>query len=62
MVGWNFAQRLAWLALPPLVFSGYSQNLAAQDAVACSGPAELEQAIKVHPSAGAYDALGAYFG
>src|SRR6202171_1662595 len=62
MVGWNFAQRLAWLALPSLVFSGYSQNLAAQDAVACSGPAELEQAIKVHPSAGAYDALGAYFG
>src|SRR5258708_6279781 len=62
MVGWNFAQRLAWLAFPPLVFSGYSQNLAAQDAVACSGPAELEQAIKVHPSAGAYDALGAYFG
>src|ERR1700738_5184465 len=62
MVGWNFAQRLAWVALPSLVFFGYSTNWAAQDAVGCSGPAELEQAIKVHPSAGAYDALGAYFG
>src|SRR5438552_12544684 len=62
MPGWNFARELAWLALSPLVFSGWSQNLAAQDVAACQGPAELEQAIKVHPSAGAYDALGAYFG
>ena len=28
----------------------------------CKGPAELEQAITSHPSAAAYDALGAYFG
>jgi len=62
MLGWNFAQGLAWLALSPLVFSGFSQNLAAQDVAACKGPAELEQAITLHPSAEAYDALGAYFG
>jgi tetratricopeptide (TPR) repeat protein len=28
----------------------------------CQGPAELEKIIRTHPSAGAYDALGAYFG
>ena len=62
MLGWNFARGLAWLALSPLVFCECSQNLAAQEVAACKGPAELEQAIRVHPSAGAYDALGAYFG
>jgi len=36
--------------------------LAAQEPRACRGPAELEQIIASHPSAGAYDALGAYFG
>ncbi len=62
MLGWNFARGLTWLALSSFVFSGYRPNLAAQDVAACKGPAELEQTIKVHPSAGAYDALGAYFG
>src|SRR6266478_5250134 len=62
MVGWNFARGLAWLALSTFVFSGYNLILAAQDAATCKGPAELEQTIKVHPSAGAYDAMGAYFG
>src|ERR1700690_1983105 len=61
MVRWNFA-RHALLALSAFVFSGYSLNLAAQDGATCKGPTELEQAIKAHPSAGAYDALGAYFG
>jgi len=28
----------------------------------CKGPAELERVIAAHPSAPAYDALGAYFG
>ena len=28
----------------------------------CKGPTELEHAIATHPTAGAYDALGAYFG
>ena len=61
---WDGISRGDWLGsrFLPLVFSGYSLNLAAQDAATCKGPAELEQTIKVHPSAGAYDALGAYFG
>src|SRR6266849_5981906 len=62
MVGWNFARGLVWLAFSTFAFSGSSLILAAQDAAPCKGPAELEQTIKVHPSAGAYDALGAYFG
>ena len=36
--------------------------LFAQMPAACKGPAELEKAIATQPSAGAYDALGAYFG
>ncbi|HYK37819.1 tetratricopeptide repeat protein [Alloacidobacterium sp.] len=35
--------------------------MAAQQPPACKGPADLEQAIAAHPSAAAYDALGAYF-
>ena len=62
MVRWNFARGLTWLALFPFVFSGYSLNLAAQDVATCKAPADLEQTIKAHPSADAYDALGAYFG
>src|ERR1700738_2565886 len=62
MVRWNFARGHALLALSTLVFSGSSLNLVAQDVAAGKGPAELEQTIKAHPSAGAYDALGAYFG
>ena len=62
MVRWNSARGHAWLALSAFAFSGYSLNLAAQDVATCKGPAELEQGIKAHPSAGAYDALGAYFG
>src|SRR5450631_859332 len=62
MLGWNFARGLTWLALSFFIFFGFSANLAAQDVAACKGPAELEQTLKVHPSAGAYDALGAYFG
>lgn len=33
----------------------------AQENAACNGPASLEQAIAAHPTAAAYDALGAYF-
>ena len=47
-----------WLA----TLCGSSLALAAQEPPACRGPAELEQIIASHPSAGAYDALGAYFG
>ena len=33
----------------------------AQQPSSCKGPSDLEQAIAAHPSAAAYDALGAYF-
>ncbi len=33
----------------------------AQQAPGCKGPAELDRALAVHPSAAVYDALGAYF-
>ena len=36
--------------------------LCAQMPAACKGPAELEKAVATQPSAGVYDALGAYFG
>ena len=62
MVRRNFALGHALLALSTFVLSGYCLNLVAQDVTTCKGPAELEKAIKAHPSAGAYDALGAYFG
>ena len=52
MVRWNSARGHAWLALSAFAFSGYSLNLAAQDVATCKGPAELEQGIKAHPSAG----------
>src|ERR1700745_3679170 len=42
---------LCWLPL----------SLAAQQSPGCKGPSDLEQAIAGHPSAAAYDALGAYF-
>ena len=62
MSGWNFARgQPAWLALSPLVFCECSQNLAAQEVAACNGW-NLEQAIRVHPVAGAYDALGHILG
>src|SRR5260370_21754793 len=35
--------------------------LAQTQASHCKAPAELERAIAAHPSASAYDALGAYF-
>jgi tetratricopeptide (TPR) repeat protein len=34
----------------------------AQLPAVCKEPAELERVLRTHPSAGAYDALGAYFG
>jgi tetratricopeptide (TPR) repeat protein len=38
-----------------------SLSALAQQSSACKGPADLEQAIAAHPSAAAYDALGASF-
>ncbi|MBI1788538.1 MAG: tetratricopeptide repeat protein, partial [Acidobacteria bacterium] len=40
----------------------FGEPLASQKQPACQGPAELEQVIRSHPSAGPYNALGAYFG
>ncbi len=62
MVARKFARVWAWIALSPCVFCTFSFDLAAQSTPTCQGPPELEQAIKSHPSAGAYDAMGAYFG
>ena len=39
----------------------FSFSAKAQQNTPCSGPADLEHAIASHPSAPAYDALGAYF-
>ena len=47
---------LAW------VLQAFSAMSFAQMPAACKGPAELEKAIATQPSAGVYDALGAYFG
>jgi hypothetical protein len=45
-----------------LAFCSSSISFAAQPASPCKGPAELKNAIAAHPTAAAYDALGAYFG
>ena len=55
---WRWAQ----IALCAWVVQAFSAILFAQMPAACKGPAELEKVIATHPSAGAYDALGAYFG
>src|SRR6266853_3934065 len=44
------------------VLQAFSAILFAQVPSACKGPAELEKVIASQPSAGVYDALGAYFG
>ncbi len=46
----------AAVLLPACVALGQSHK------PACTGPAELEHVIATHPTAAAYDALGAYFG
>ena len=54
--------RLARIACCALVMRAFSATLFAQMPAVCKGPAELEKAIATQPSAGVYDALGAYFG
>src|SRR3984893_6651294 len=56
MWGWARIARCAW------VVQAFSAILLAQMPAACKGPAELEKVIATQPSAGVYDALGAYFG
>jgi tetratricopeptide (TPR) repeat protein len=56
MRGWTQAGLCCWLmALLNIV-------ALAQVPADCKGPTELERVLATHPSAGAYDALGAYFG
>src|SRR5437016_8816063 len=54
--------RRAQIALCALAVQVCSLNVLGQMPASCRGPAELEQVLATHPSAGAYDALGAYFG
>ncbi|WP_263337616.1 tetratricopeptide repeat protein [Acidicapsa dinghuensis] len=44
-----------------LVFSAVPGLAAAQATSPCHGPADIEKAIATHPTAAAYDALGAHF-
>ena len=62
MVVCNPLRDLIWVAFFTCVVAtpGWSQT--GPPALICKGPAELESVIHSHPSAGAYDALGAYFG
>ncbi|PYX85691.1 MAG: hypothetical protein DMG70_02775, partial [Acidobacteria bacterium] len=62
MVVWNHLR----MSLLPAFFIGivciFSLSQMGQPAPACTGPADLESVIHSHPSAAAYNALGAYFG
>lgn len=53
---------LRMLGLCVIAPAFFGLPLPAQTPPACKGPAELERAVTTHPSASAYDALGAYFG
>src|SRR6266436_6369343 len=55
-------RRWAQIACCAWVLQALSATLFAQVPAACKGPAELEKVIATQPSAGVYDALGAYFG
>src|SRR5438128_4933445 len=54
--------RWARIACCAWVVQAFSTILFAQMPANCKGPGELEKVLASHPSAGAYDALGAYFG
>src|SRR5258705_9756839 len=62
MVFLKYSCTLARIALCSWFMHIVTTGLFAQMPVACKGPAELEKVLATHPSAGAYDALGAYFG
>src|SRR3989475_10810446 len=55
-------RRFAQIAPCAWVVQAFNAILFAQMPAACKGPAELERVLATYPSAGAYDALGAYFG
>src|ERR1700681_496098 len=56
------SRRWGRIACCAWVLQAFSAILFAQTPAACKGPAELEKVIATQPSAGVYDALGAYFG
>src|SRR6266545_5292027 len=58
----TYPRSLARIALCSWLVHVVTTGLFAQMPAACKGPAELEKVLATHPSAGAYDALGAYFG
>src|SRR5260370_16594737 len=58
----KYSCTLARIALCSWLVHVVIAGLFAQMPAACKGPAELEKVLATHPSAGAYDALGAYFG
>src|SRR5205823_10790277 len=58
----KYPRALAQIALRSWLAYALTTGLFAQMPAACKGPTELEKVIATHPSAGAYDALGAYFG
>jgi len=54
-------RRAAFLRRALAAFCALPLALAAQEVASCKGPAALEQTLASSPSAGAFDALGAYF-
>src|SRR5438552_693441 len=58
----KYPRTLAQIALCSWLAHALTTGLFAQMPAACKGPTELEKEIATHPAAGAYDALGAYFG
>lgn len=62
MAVWNHARGPLSLAFSVCIVCTSSLTQVARLAHSCTGPPELESVIHSHPSAGAYDALGAYFG
>src|SRR5436305_6984602 len=60
----RFNRVLRWARIPfcAWIMHTFSVVVLAQMPAACKGPTELEKVIATHPSAGVYDALGAYFG
>src|SRR5437763_10859858 len=62
MMRFNRVLQWARIALCAWMMHAFSAVLLAQMPAACKGPTELEKVIATQPSAGVYDALGAYFG
>src|SRR5258707_9170322 len=62
MLSGKSLRAFAWIGVSAFLLCAPGSDLSAQSPAACKGPAELEKVIAAHPSAGAYDALGAYFG